>query len=133
MEDKLLMKILPITAIMLLAMSSSALAVTTTPSPVKVTGCTVMFASSGNSIGVPGVTLTNGVTITLANESGRLVKSVTVSGNYHGRHETGTAAWDFKPGTTAMITRHFTQSAYVDPNAQCTVTSVTFGDGTTWP
>lgn len=127
------MRILPITAIMLLAMSSSALAVTTTPSPVKVTSCTVMFASSGDAIGVPGVTLTNGVAVVLANESGRTVKSVTVTGDYHGRKETASAPVNLAPGATVMITRHFTQSAYAGPNAQCAVTSVTFADGTTWP
>lgn len=128
------MRILPITAIMLLAMSSSALAVTeNTPAPVKVTACVVMMAGSGDSIGQPGVTLTNGVTVTLMNTSDKVVKSVTVNGDYHGRHESSSAAFDFKPGTSVEITRHFTQSAYVDPNAKCTVTKVTFADGTTWP
>ena len=30
------------------------------------------------------------------------------------------------------ITRHFTQSAYVDPDAKCHVTHVDFADGTSW-
>ncbi len=127
------MKFLPITAIMMLAMSSSALAVTNTPSPVAVKACVVMSASTADSVMVPGVSLTNGVTVTLTNTSGKTIQSVTVSGDYHGRKETGTAAFEFKPGTTAEITRHFTQSAYVDPNAQCSVTKVVFADGTTWP
>ncbi len=130
------MRILPISAIMLLAMSSmsaSALAVTTTPAPVKVTSCTVMFAATGDAIGVPGVTLTNGVAVVLANESGRTVKSVTVTGDYHGRHETATAPVNLAPGATVMLTRHFGQSAYVGPDAKCAVISVTFADGTTWP
>jgi len=134
MEDKLLMKILPITAILMLSMSSSALAVTMgTPAPVQVTGCTVMMAGSGNVVGIPGVTLTNGVTVTLKNTSDKVVKSVTVTGNYHGRHETGSADFTFKPGTSAEITRHFGQSAYIDPDATCSVTKVVFADGTTWP
>jgi hypothetical protein len=119
---------------MLLAMSSSALAVTMGgAAPVAVTGCTVMMAGTGDAVGQPGVTLTNGVTVTLINNSGKLVKSVTVSGDYHGRHESATAKFDFKPGTSAEVTRHFTQSAFVDPNAKCTVTKVVFADGTTWP
>ena len=127
------MKILPITAIMLLAMSSSALAVTMgAPGPVQVTACVVMMQGTGDTVGQPGVTLTNGVTVTLMNKSDKVVKSVTVMGDYHGRHETGTADFTFKPGTTAEITRHFTQSAFVDPDAKCAVTKVVFADGTTW-
>lgn len=132
MEDSKHMKFLPITAIMLLAMSSSALAVTNAPAPVTIKACTVMSASSADTVMVPGVSLTNGVTVTMTNTSGKTISSVTVAGNYHGRKETGTATFEFKPGTTAQITRHYTQSAYVDPNAQCTVTKVVFADGTTW-
>lgn len=118
---------------MLLAMSSSALAVTeTNGAPVQVTGCVVMSTGSADSVMVPNVSLTNGVTVTLANNSSKVVSSVTVSGSYHGRHETGTASFPFKPGTTAEITRHFTQSAYVDTNAVCRVVKVVFADGTTW-
>jgi hypothetical protein len=133
MEGNYHMKFLPIAAVMMLAMSSSALAVTNTPSPVVVKACTVMSASTNDSVMVPGVSLTNGVTVTLTNVSGKTIQSLTVAGNYHGRKETGTATFEFKPGTTAQITRHYTQSAYVDPNAQCSVTKVTFADGTTWP
>jgi len=133
MEDKLLMKILPITAIMLLAMSSSALAVTeNAPAPVVVTACVVMTVSSADTVMTPGVSLTNGVTVMLKNNSDKVVKSVTVTGDYHGRHETGTAAFTFKPGTTAEITRHFGQSAFIDTDAKCHVTNVLFADGTSW-
>jgi hypothetical protein len=133
MEDSNHMKFLPITAIMLLAMSSSALAVTNTPAPVEIKACVVMSASSADSVLVPGVSLTNGVTVTMTNTSGKTIQSVTVTGDYHGRKETGTAAFQFKPGTTAEITRHYTQSAYVGPIAQCSVDKVIFADGTTWP
>ncbi len=133
MEGNYHMRILPISAVMMLAMSSSALAVTNTPSPVQVKACTVMSASTTDSVMVPGVSLTNGVTVTLTNVSGKTIQSLTVAGDYHGRKETGSATFEFKPGTTAQITRHYTQSAYVDPDAKCSVTKVTFADGTTWP
>jgi hypothetical protein len=42
------MKFLPITAIMVLAMSSSALAVTNTPSPVEIKACMVMSSSTAD-------------------------------------------------------------------------------------
>jgi hypothetical protein len=127
------MKFLPITAIMVLAMSSSALAVTNTPSPVEIKACVVMSTSTADSVLVPGVSLTNGVTVEMTNTSGKTIQSVTVTGNYHGRTQTGTATFQFKPGTTAEITRHFGQSGYVGPIAQCSVTKVVFADGTTWP
>jgi hypothetical protein len=127
------MKFLPITAIMLLAMSSSALAVTNTPSPVEINACIVMSSSTTDTVMVPGVSLTNGVTVTMTNTSGKTIQSVTVAGDYHGRTQTGTATFQFKPGTTAEITRHFGQSGYVGPIAQCSVTKVVFADGTTWP
>jgi hypothetical protein len=69
----------------------------------------------------------------MTDTSGKTIQSVTVAGDYHGRTQTGTATFQFKPGTTAEITRHFGQSGYVGPIAQCSVTKVVFADGTTWP
>jgi hypothetical protein len=117
----------------LLAMSSSALAVTEQgAAPVQVTACVVMMVGTGDGVGQPGVTLTNGVTTTLVNNSGKVIEALTVSGDYHGRRESATANFTFEPGTTTEITRHFTQSAYVDPDAKCRVTHVDFADGTSW-
>ncbi len=127
------MRVLLITAITLLAMTSAALAVTeNSPAPVQITACVVMLAGNADAVGAPGVSLTNGVTTTLVNNSGKVIKGLTVAGDYHGRHESASASFTFNPGTTVQITRHFTQSAYVDPDAKCRVTHVDFADGTSW-
>jgi hypothetical protein len=127
------MKVFAITAILLFAMSSSALAVTENgPAPIQITACVVMMAGTADAVGAPGVTLTNGVTTTLVNNSGKVITALTVAGDYHGRHESATANFTFNPGSTVQITRHFTQSAYVDPDAKCHVTHVDFADGTSW-
>ena len=70
MEGNYHMRILPIAAVMMLAMTASALAVTNTPSPVAIKACVVNSASTADSVMVPGVSLTNGVTVTMTNTSG---------------------------------------------------------------
>lgn len=121
-------------AALTLALSSTALAVTTT-GPVRVASCIVYSRSTGGGMHVltPSVDLTNGVQLVLVNDSNKTTKSVTVTGTYHGRTVTDSADVALKPGASVSIQRsYYPPSTYIDANAQCKVDKVEFADGTTW-
>lgn len=128
------MRILPIAAVIALAMTSSALAVTeSTQDPVQITACVVNSPiTTSVSVMVPNVSLTNGVTVTMVNRSNKVVTGVTVTGEYHGRHVTDSANFKLPPGGMVSVTRHYTQSGYIDADARCRVLHVDFADGTSW-
>ncbi len=116
-----------------LALMAQALALTT-GSPVRVAGCTVWSRQvGGNSVLTPNISLTNGVTVTLVNESAKTTSAVTVTGSYHGRTVTDTAKVELKPGAMVTFQRsYYPPSTYIDANAQCRVVKVEFADGTSW-
>ncbi|HTZ54008.1 MAG TPA: hypothetical protein VMB20_03010 [Candidatus Acidoferrum sp.] len=103
-------------------------------SPVRVAACTVWSRQvGGNSVLTPNVSLTNGVTVTLVNESTKTTSAITVTGSYHGRTVTDTAKVELKPGAMMTVQRsYYPPSTYIDANAQCHVVRVEFTDGTSW-
>jgi hypothetical protein len=126
------MKFLLIAALAMLSMTTSVLAATES-GPVKVTACIVNGPGTVNTtVMIPNVSLTQGVTVTLVNTSDKTATAVTVTGSYHGRVVTDTAKFDFKPGTTAQISRRYTPSVFIDTDAECHVVHVQFADGTSW-
>jgi hypothetical protein len=116
-----------------LSLTAQALALTS-GSPVRVAACTVWSRQvGGNSVLTPNVSLTNGVSVTLVNESGKTTSAVTVTGSYHGRTVTETAKLELKPGAMVTLQRsYYPPSTYIDANAQCHVVHVLFADGTSW-
>ncbi len=105
----------------------------TTSGPVRVAACTVFSRQTRGGVLTPGLDLTNGVQLTLVNDSTKTTSAITVTGSYHGRSVTDTADFTLKPGASVTFTRsYYPPSTYVDANAQCRVVKVTFADGTTW-
>ncbi|HTX02163.1 MAG TPA: hypothetical protein VMD07_00680 [Candidatus Acidoferrales bacterium] len=105
----------------------------TASGPVRVASCIVFSRSSPNSVLTPNVDLTNGVQVTLVNDSDKTTSSVTVTGNYHGRTVTDSAKLTMKPGASVTIARsYYPPSTYIDADAKCRVVHVDFADGTSW-
>ncbi len=116
-----------------LGLMAQALALTSGP-PVSVAGCTVWSRQvGGNSVLTPNISLTNGVTLTLVNDSTKTTSAITVTGSYHGRTITGTEKIELKPGAMVTLQRsYYPPSTYIDAHAQCRVVHVDFSDGTSW-
>jgi hypothetical protein len=127
---------LSLCAAMTLGVSSTALAVTTA-SPVRVAACIVYSRNTGssgvNGVLTPNVDLTNGVQVTLVNDSTKTTSNITVTGSYHGRTVTDTVKVELKPGASMTVRRqYYPPSTYIDADAQCHVMKVDFTDGTSW-
>ena len=124
---------LSLCAAMTLGISSTALAVTTS-SPVRVAACIVYSRSVGaNHVLTPSVDVTNGVQVTLVNDSTKTTSDITVTGSYHGRTVTDSVKVALKPGASMTVQRsYYPPSTYIDANAQCHVVKVDFTDGTSW-
>lgn len=100
-------------------------------SPVTVKSCAVAYITEGSLI-LQGMQFTNGVTVTLANNSSKPVSGITVSGTYHGFKVTDSWSGTLVPSGTLSVWKHYHQLVYAGPNAECRVIKVTFTDGTTW-
>jgi len=112
--------------------ASPALALTAT-GPIRVAACVVYNRDTPNTVLDPGIALTNGVSVTLVNDSHKTTTKITVTGDYHGRHVTDSADVKLKPGSSITITRsYYPPSTYEGADAVCRVTSVSFDDGTSW-
>jgi hypothetical protein len=115
-----------------LGSAAPALAITSS-GPVRIAACTVFSRQSHGGVLTPGLDLTNGVQVTLVNDSTKTTSAITVTGGYHGRSVTDSADVVLKPGASVTFSRsYYPPSTYVDANAQCRVVKVTFSDGTTW-
>lgn len=114
------------------AAASSSLPVLayTQTSPVIVSACIVNGPL--DTLMRPGISLTNGVTVILKNVSPKVVKSITVTGNYHGRVVTDSADVTLAPGQSVQINRKYNPSVFYDTDAKCSITHVVFADGTAW-
>lgn len=116
----------------ILGSAAPALAMTSS-GPVRVAACVVFSRNSPTNILTPNVDLTNGVSLTLVNDSTKTTSKITVTGSYHGRTVTDSTAVTLKPGASVTINRsYYPPSTYIDADAQCHVVKVTFTDGTTW-
>jgi len=125
------LKTLPLLSILALLGNAAAATAADSSAPVKVTSC-VVASSSVNMLLQPGISRTNGVTVTFLNSSSKTATAVTISGTYHGKSVTDTVKGKVGPGESAQITRAYTPVVYQGPDASCHVVHVDFADGTSW-
>ena len=99
--------------------------------PVQIKSCDVAYITD-TGIMTSQLQFTNGVTVTLANNSGKTVTGITVSGSYDKYQVTDSWTGKLMPSAQVSVWKHYQQLVYSGSKAQCHVTKVTFADGTTW-
>jgi hypothetical protein len=123
--------ILAAAIVMFAASPSFAVESNTAPgAPVKIDCYVSRSESSSNTLG--GLTLTNGVTAKIVNETSKTVKSVTAYGTYAGQKITDTMAVSIGPNATMWVTKAHAALPYEGPDVTCHVKHVDFADGTSW-
>ncbi|HTW85070.1 MAG TPA: hypothetical protein VMD91_13460 [Candidatus Sulfotelmatobacter sp.] len=98
--------------------------------PLKVVSCQVGYLSSSSAGLQSG--LTNGVTITVMNASNKPITSFSGGGMYDTTPVMDTVNHTVAPGASYTFTKHYKPFVYNGSGANCFVSSVTFGDGSTW-
>jgi hypothetical protein len=99
--------------------------------PVKIKTCDVAYITD-QGILTAQMQYTNGVTVTATNVSSKPVSSFTVDGSYQAFHVTDSWSGNLLPNASVSVWKHYTQLVYDGSKAKCTVTKVTYADGSTW-
>lgn len=113
--------------------ATSAVAMESATSPLKITSCVVATAPRTGTQVTGQPTKTNGVTVTVTNTSSKEIKAATFTGLYNGARYTDTLVKTIAAGATLKLTKYHNPTLYSGPKVEsCRVTHVDFADGTSW-